>query len=99
MQYYGHIVQDISRGSTMRKSTLLTLARIAALPGIAALASCGEPADTAGQGTAVPPAAVATAPPPVDTTTDPSCDRQCLIDATDQYVDAIIAHEIFRAPI
>jgi hypothetical protein len=45
------------------------------------------------------PAAVPTVVPAAASTPVSSCDRQCLIDAADAYVAAIVAHQIFDAPI
>lgn len=73
--------------------------RTLTLSGIIVLAACGKPADITGQGAATETTTVATASVPATTSAAASCDRQCLIDATDQYVAAILAHEIFRAPI
>jgi hypothetical protein len=48
------------------------------------LGACSKTADT-------PPAAATAAPT--------GCDRQCLIDATDGYVAALVAHDVSRAPL
>ncbi len=52
---------------------------------IAGLSACSKPA--------APVAAAPVAPSPV------ACNRQCLIDKTDAYVAALVAHDISKAPL
>lgn len=37
--------------------------------------------------------------PPAGAASKPACDRQCLIDATDKYVAAVVAHDPSQAPL
>src|SRR4051812_30956602 len=50
-----------------------------------ALGACSKPAE--------PAAAAPAAAPSV------ACNRQCLIDATDAYIAALVAHDISKAPL
>jgi hypothetical protein len=56
------------------------------------LSACDNAADNAA--TTEPPAAAASGE-----TNQPTCNRQCLIDATDAYVAALVAHDPSRAPL
>ncbi|OGT70376.1 MAG: hypothetical protein A3I78_01635 [Gammaproteobacteria bacterium RIFCSPLOWO2_02_FULL_56_15] len=75
----------------MFRSTVSTLTTTTLAGLMLALGACNKAADTASQEAAVlapAPAAVAAA-----------CDRQCLINATDAYVAAIVAHNPSMAPL
>jgi hypothetical protein len=81
----------------MFRSNLSTLTSITALTALMlVLAACNNAEDNSGQEA---PAASAATPAPAPLTSAASCDRQCLTDATDSYVAAIVAHQIFEAPI
>lgn len=78
----------------MSGSSLRTLTTTTALAGLMlSLAACNKAADVPAQEAAAP--ATAAAPSPAAAT----CDRQCLIDATDAYVAAIVAHDPAKAPL
>jgi hypothetical protein len=69
-----------------------TVPRIAALAGLLlALTACGPAPDTATSPAAEAPAAAQAQAP--------ACDRQCLIDAADAYVAALVAHDPAAAPL
>ncbi|HEY7671579.1 MAG TPA: hypothetical protein VIC71_05120 [Gammaproteobacteria bacterium] len=66
-----------------------TLPRTPALAGLLlVLTACGQAPDTATETPAAPAAAAA-----------PTCNRQCLIAATDAYVAALVAHDPAAAPL
>jgi hypothetical protein len=67
----------------IRKSGKFVVAAVTTA-GVLALAACTKPSG---------PAAATAAPAAV------SCNRQCLIDATDAYVAALVAHDIAKAPL
>jgi hypothetical protein len=67
----------------IRKSGKFVVA-VVTTAGVLALAACTKPSG---------PAAATAAPAAV------SCNRQCLIDATDAYVAALVAHDIAKAPL
>jgi hypothetical protein len=69
-----------------RVRTLTTTAVLAGL--LMGIAACSDSADTGGQQAAAPATAAAT-----------TCDRACLIAATEAYVAAIVAHDPSRAPL
>lgn len=79
--------------SDFRKLTITT-----ALAGfMLAMGACDKAADTPKQEAVAPDTAATTAP--VASASSAACDRQCLIDATDAYVAAIVAHDPSRAPL
>ena len=82
----------------MFRSGINALGKTGTLASLAlALAACGQASDTtAPQAASAPPAPAAqnTAPAPVTT-----CNRQCLIAATDAYVAALAAHDPAQAPL
>ena len=67
----------------IRKSGKFAVAAVTTA-GVLALGACTKPSG---------PAAATAAPTAV------SCNRQCLIDATDAYVAALVAHDIAKAPL
>src|SRR3990172_11354473 len=75
----------------MFRSTVSTLTTTTLAGLMLALGACNKAADTASQEAAAlapAPAAVAAA-----------CDRQCLVNATDAYVAAIVSHNPSMAPL
>lgn len=81
----------MSRPSAHTLTTMTALGSI-----LLALAACNDAVDTPTQETAAPTAATAAAPAPESAT---ACNRQCLIDATEAYVAAIVAHDPSQAPL
>ena len=67
----------------IRKSGKFVIAA-ATTAGLLALGACTKPSE---------PAATTAAAPAV------ACNRQCLIDATDAYIAALVAHDIAKAPL
>jgi hypothetical protein len=68
-----------------KKSRILFAAALAAVAALS-LSACGKPSEPAAA--AAKPAAASIA-----------CNRQCLIDATDAYVAAMVAHDVAKAPL
>ena len=73
--------------SLRQLSTSISLAALAMT-----LVACNNAAETSAPAVAAPAAAPVVAPPA-------ACDRQCLIDATDAYVAALVAHDPAQAPL
>jgi len=63
-------------------------ATLAAVAALLALGGCSKPPEAAKAADSAPAAAAAVA-----------CNRQCLIDATDAYVAALVAHDTTKAPL
>ena len=68
-----------------KKPRILSAAALAAVAALS-LSACGKPSEPAAA--AAKPAAASIA-----------CNRQCLIDATDAYVAAMVAHDVAKAPL
>ncbi|MES2626552.1 MAG: hypothetical protein V4628_14805 [Pseudomonadota bacterium] len=82
----------------MTRSNLVKLTTISALASIMlTLAACNKAVDTPAEEPAAQPAAVA--PAPAAAPVAAACDRDCLIEATDAYVAALVAHDPSRAPL
>jgi hypothetical protein len=81
---------------TPKVHTLTAATALATL--LLALGACNKAEDTAAVEAAAPAAEVVAAAPEAATAV-PACNRQCLIDATDAYVAAIVAHDPALAPL
>src|SRR5690349_829159 len=78
-------------GFMLIRNTGRYVAGAATILALLALGACSKTSDTAPVPTNAAPAAAAAAAA--------ACNRQCLIDATDAYVAALVAHDVAKAPL